>query len=244
MLLDVLRAGVRETQNFMAELTDYHGGPVTTEYLLVSDLTREFLKRRQDVGVEGLNRRFCNALTSNDPSSAAKALKCKRTDIFVGGELAPKAIIEVKIRISRYAGIARDLQKIPDTISHMNPNFQRMILGASVFQMHIKPTSYRCKKKHFVPLVEAFEKKLRGDLAQYEDDFTDYSLELKSLMATATDGIVDQELDEDIDGTQTVGRKGHATRYYAIIMKHILYGSTAPSNFSMMKAERSFGNSC
>jgi hypothetical protein len=236
-LLEMLRAGTERTRAFIARLTDYHGGPAETEYLLTVDIAREFLDRNREVGVEGLNRSFCTALTSLNSKQAYKTLKGKRTDVVVGQLLNPEVLIEVKIRISRYAGIAGDLRKLRDTIDFMKPAYQRGILGASLFQMHIKPTRARWRHAHFVLAVGEFEKRLRNDLHAHAHIYPNFILTLHDLMASPTDGIVDQAIEEDGDGTPMLGEKGHATRYYAIIIKHRLYGSKPASTFQEMKAE-------
>lgn len=236
-LIESLRAGVGRTIAFMGEMTDFHGGPVNTEYLLVSDLLREFLTRHHDVCVEGLNRKFCGPLSSSDSLAARQILKGKRTDVVVGNLMAPKAIIEVKIRIKRYSGLESDLRKLRDTIDQMKPSRKRSIIGVSLFEVHTKPTRRRTQFADFVPVVKAFEVNLEKEIQQHRSDFANYSLTLEHLMASATDGIVNQALDEDGDGTPMLGIAGHTTRYYAIIMKHKLYGSAPTSTFAEMKAE-------
>ena len=43
-LISGLRRGVERTKSLIAHWTDYHGGPTTTEYLLTSDIAREFIE--------------------------------------------------------------------------------------------------------------------------------------------------------------------------------------------------------
>lgn len=238
MLIDALRAGVSRTRRFIDQLTEYHGGPVETEYLLTSDLMREFLDRGREISVEGLNRDACSALASSEPYAARAILKRKRTDVVVGDKLIPDALIEVKIRISRHTGIAADLRKICSTIDLMKPSRQRSIIGASVFQMHLKATRRRWERAHFELAVKEFETQMKADLGTPIDRYENYDLELVDLMASASDGIVDREIIHDHDGAPMVGESGHATRYYAVIVKHRIYGSAPPSNYQEMKAER------
>ena len=237
-LLAGLRDGVRATQSFMAQLTEYRGGPINTEYLIVGDIARAFLKRHSVVTVEGLSRKFCNVLTALDTSAARKALKGKRTDIILGDPLSVEAFIEVKIRIKSYKGIAGDLAKLRDTIDHMTPNRKRSVFGVVVFEMHLKSTKKRFNIKYFITDVRKFEKKFEADILRNRKNFPQYSLEIKDLMADKIDGIVDREIDEDIDGTPMWGDNGHATRYYAIIIKHNLHGTPPTSSFAEMKTER------
>jgi hypothetical protein len=39
-LLSALRKGVQRSVDLIARITEYHGGPVTTEYMLTSDIAR------------------------------------------------------------------------------------------------------------------------------------------------------------------------------------------------------------
>jgi hypothetical protein len=39
-LLSLLCSGVKRSSDLIAQITDYHGGPVTTEYILTSDIAR------------------------------------------------------------------------------------------------------------------------------------------------------------------------------------------------------------
>jgi len=85
--------------------------------------------------------------------------------------------------------------------------------------------------------VSKFENRLRAELVAHADLYKNYLLTLIDLMADSNDGIIDQSIEEDGDGTPMLGEKGHATRYYAIVMKHRLHGSASHSNFQQMKAE-------
>ena len=231
-LLEALKNGVGRTRSLMADLTEYHGGPVETEYLLTSDLAREFLERGYLVSVEGLNRNFCSALSSDHPVKARWLLGAKRTDVVVGDVLAPDILIEVKIRVKGHSAISDDLRKICKTIGLMKASRQRTIIGASVFQFYLSSTRVRCTRDQFVSAVVDFETQLRSDLACSSGRYEDFSLELVSLMATPQDGIVDDEIDHDFDGTPMLGRKGHTTRYYAVLVKHRLYGQSSPTSFA------------
>jgi len=215
-LLEGLRDGVNLTRDFMAELTDYHGGPAETEYLLTSDIARAFLAKRYPVSVELLNRKCCSLLTSTDAKAARKALKGSRTDVVVGDPLAPDALIEVKIRIARYSGIVKDLRKLCATITWMTPLRQSKIMGVSLFQLHIAKTTRRSSRADFLKEVRGREAKFVAALKSHAAGFPDFQLTLKSLLQNPDDGIADADEDHD----------GHATRYYAVIIRHKLYGQT------------------
>jgi hypothetical protein len=62
-LLSLLRNGVKRSSGLIAQITDYHGGPVTTEYILTTDIARELIEKGHQVKIEYLNRYFANGMT-------------------------------------------------------------------------------------------------------------------------------------------------------------------------------------
>ena len=51
VFINILKGGVQRTSRFMRELTDFRGGPVKTEYVLTTDIAREFLAQKYGVRV-------------------------------------------------------------------------------------------------------------------------------------------------------------------------------------------------
>jgi hypothetical protein len=115
-LISVLRKGVQRSSNLIAQITDYHGGPVTTEYMLTSDIARELIEQNYQVEVEYLNRNMINGMTMRLHGRPRKKFGSHRTDVAV---LTVKcvllAIIEVKIGVKTLNAIKKDLLKITDT---------------------------------------------------------------------------------------------------------------------------------
>jgi hypothetical protein len=60
-LLATLKEGVKTATDVIARVTDYRGGPVTTEYLLTADISRELIEQDYQVKVECLNRNSSTA---------------------------------------------------------------------------------------------------------------------------------------------------------------------------------------
>jgi hypothetical protein len=98
-------------------------------------------------------------------------------------------------------------------------------------------TKSRSRRSHFEAAVKKFASRLRGEHEAHADRYENYKLALVDLMDNSSDGIVDQALEEDFDGSPMPGEGGHATRYYAVVIKHDLYKSAGPANFQQLKAE-------
>lgn len=237
-LIEGLKAGVLRTRRFMAQVTDFHGGPAETEYLITTDIARAFLDRHQQVRVEALNRDFCNAVASNAARKASASLGLQRTDVTLGDCLLPSALIEVKIRIRSLGGIAGDLNKMIDTMGWMTPSRHRSLLAASVFQVHTPATKKRWERVHFERAVARIEKQLEQDLKDFAAGKPDFDFRLHRLHDPA-DGIEDFSLEETEDGLLSYGQPGHAVSYYAVIVKHRLHGTPGPTSFDDLKAEAS-----
>lgn len=215
--LDILKKGVARTTNLIARLTDYHGGPVETEYLITTDIFRELVERELDAKVEYLNRRLINAMNILTGSKPQKVLRSKRTDIVVVDHFATLAMIEVKIRVSSLAGIRKDLDKITQTISLMKGSSAAKVIGASVFQIHIRGARHRFYAEQFKAKADRLEKRIADGLATYAASHTDFALKLHSLQPEGA-GIVGRDL--DLEGDDLVwGADGHATRYHAILIR-------------------------
>lgn len=237
-LIDGLKAGVRRTRKFMAQVTDFHGGPAETEYLITTDIARAFLDRQQEVCVEALNRDFCHALASNAVREARVSLGLQRTDVALGDHLMPSALIEVKIRVRSLGGIVGDLNKMISTMVWMKPSRHRSILAASVFQVYAPATKKRWEREHFEKAVARTERKLEAELKVFAVGRPDFEFRLHRLHDPA-DGIEDFSLEETEDGLLSYGQPGHAVSYYAVIIKHRLHGTSGPTSLADLKAEAS-----
>lgn len=238
-LIDGLRSGVRRTREFMDMLTEYHGGPAETEYLLTSDIAREFLQKGHEVRVEALNRHFCSTLASKQVKAARSALGSKRTDVAIGQDIMPDALVEVKIRIDNISGLRKDLEKITDTIRFMTSHRHRKILAASVFQMHIRATKKRWKRNHFLTALNAFEEKFGVQLEKFGQSRKDFLFSLVDLQSNRDEGVVDFSYSEEPSGSKVIDADGHVTRYYAVLIKHIDHGKPSlPTEFRNLRPEQ------
>ena len=216
--LEALRSGVARTTNLIAKATDYHGGPVMTEYLLTADIAREFIERDYPVTVECPNRMFVNAMTGLKAAQPRKVFRSKRTDVaIIGDGLIPLALIEVKIRVRKLHAIKGDLDKITTTISLMKARFAAKVIGAVVFQVHIPGTRSRTYAREFRAAAEKVEAALKAELEVYAASRRDFSFVIHPLQSD-DGGIVEREIEDDGE-EKAWGAHGHATRYHVIIIR-------------------------
>jgi hypothetical protein len=216
--LEALKDGVARTTNLIAKATDYHGGPVMTEYLLTADIAREFIERDYPVAVECHNRMFVNAITGLKAAQPRKLLRSKRTDVAVIEDgLIPLALIEVKIRVKKLRAIKGDLDKITTTMSLLKANFAATVIGAVVFQVHIAGTKNRTHAAEFKAAAEKVEKRLQAELASYAPSRPDFRFTMHPLQSD-DGGIVEREI-EGFGDEAAWGAHGHATRYHVIIIR-------------------------
>jgi hypothetical protein len=215
-----LKAGVENTRNLMNRATEFHGSAVQTEYLLTSDIAREFIERGLDVRVECLNRELVNGITARKGTSKArrKKLGTKRTDVALVSAYLPLAMVEVKIGIRKLTGVSKDLNKIITSMRLMDAKYGAMVIGASVFQVHLATTNYRHAKEHFVSAIRKVERRFQKDLKTYARTRPDFRFIMHPLQAPH-EGIVEQEIERDVNGALMLGRPGHATLYYTILVR-------------------------
>ncbi len=81
--LEVLQDGTKRTTDFMAHLTEYHGGPIKTEYILTADIARAFLVKGHEVRVEKINRHLVNGLTKRKGWKPRRKFGAQRSDVAV-----------------------------------------------------------------------------------------------------------------------------------------------------------------
>jgi len=233
-LLSALSEGVKRSGDLIAQITDYHGGPVTTEYMLTSDIARELIEQNYEVEVEYLNRRIITGLTMRK-SGVRKKFGSRRTDIAVlMSKVVPLAIIEVKIGVKTLNKIKGDLLKITDTIRSPKPQFAARVRGAVVFQVHVAGSANRLHVRQLNHAVKKIEKSLRTSLRAYKKAHADFRFTLYPLQS-GDEGIVATELEPDGNGR----REGHATRYYAVLVRSKQRAGGAPLKFRQLKAQSS-----
>lgn len=216
--LKLLREGVARSNDMIALITDYHGGPVTTEYMLTSDIARELIHQNHEVHVEYLNRRMVNGMTMRRSGPPVPKFGSRRTDVAVlKDQIIPRAIVEVKIGVKTLRGILEDLEKITDTIGAMKPQYAVNVWGAAVFQVHIAGGPRRYTEQHLRDAVEQVERTLQTQLKAYASLKNGFQFSFHPLQSDDA-GIVPQELEPDGDG-MAWGRHGHATRNYAVLIQ-------------------------
>jgi hypothetical protein len=218
--LDGLQAGVKNTADLMFLASEFHGGAVQTEYLLTTDIAREFIKRRVGVKVECLYRNLVNSATAPEGTfkKRHKKLGSKRTDVALVQDFVPLAMIEVKIGIRKLTGIKEDLKKIASSMRLMQTKYAKNVIGASVFQVHLDTTRHRYEEKHFWAAIGKIESNLKSTLKTYERYCPGFAFSMHSLQAP-DEGFAEPEEDQDGDGELIIGRPRHVTRYYAILMR-------------------------
>jgi hypothetical protein len=224
--IKILKLGIARTSSFMAQLTDFHGGPTKTEYVLTSDIARAFLETHQEVRLEYQNRFLINVMTKLKGCPNGGNLGSIRTDVVVlNSRIFPKAMIEVKIGVGgTLSKVSNDLVKMAKTINLMKSNIAQGVRTAAVFQTHIAGRSGDIDTNKLKARMQKRERKLEKALANFERNWPDFSFKLVSLQGLNT-GFVATEICEEEDGSMSLGQKGHATRYYAILLTSL---RTAP----------------
>lgn len=235
--LKSLCKGIQRAYSVIAQVTDYHGGPITTEYMLTSDIGRELIEQNYDVRIEYANRRMVNSMTRRADGVSSQSFGSQRADIAVlRDHFSPLAIIEVKIGVKTLRSVRGDLSKMVTTIDALKPQYASQVWGVSIFQVHVKGSPRRRTEAH---LRRAFGKtlnRLHRELRDYARTQTSYKFGLHSLQ-TRMGGIVPTEIEEEFDGSRSLGRDGHVTRYYAIIIRSLTPIPQQPLTFSDMKAQ-------
>jgi hypothetical protein len=237
-LLDGLRVGVKRTGAFVAALTDYHGGPAETEYLLTYDVAQAFLDVGREVSVERQTQTIYSALTTSSLKTARDLVGQQRIDVVVGDRLFPNALIEIKIRITTVAGICGDLDKLVKTLTPLNAKALRSIEGVSLFQLHLDHAAGRTTPEDFVEPLDVLERRFTTDLATFAEAWPEFTFAFRPLHMSPNEGIVAQSIDEDVDGSPILGQPAYATRYYAVLVRHKTFGTTASGGFAQLKAEQ------
>lgn len=220
--IELLSDGVRRTSHLMAMLTNYHGGPTATEYILTADLAREFAEAGYDVGVEVKNRTLLNALTQRKSAPVKSGFGSIRTDVaVVSSGLIPQAMVEVKIGVGKSLRPLRaDLKKIAKTMLRMKARTAANVRAAAVFQVHVPGKKYDTGTNYLQKKMRAIETSLETQLVHFAKDWPDFSFRLKSLQE-AQAGFVGTSVEIEDENTSVLGQKGHATRYYAILLDSV-----------------------
>lgn len=235
-LLDALRAGVGRSSNLVAWMTNFHGGPVTTEYILTADIARELIDRHYEVAVEFANRKLVNGLTARRGVKARKVLGSRRTDVVVlSNSLVPSALIEVKIGVRSLGKIKGDLKKLTGTIALLKSRYATRVAAAVVYQVHATGTDKIEWRDQLLPAIQKIEKRIERELETYRLSDPGYSFAIHPLQSP-DEGIGERAIEDD-GHEKTLGAHGHATRFYAVLIRSKLVAPTAPRTFAELKAQ-------
>lgn len=229
--LDSLQDGVRRTAAFIARLTEYHGGPVKTEYLLTADIARALLDRGYEVRVEKLNRELLNPLTARKGWVPKKNIGAERTDVAVtDADLIPRVLVEVKLGIGKTIyRIRSDLEKIANLMESLSAECAARLRAASVFQIHVPGCARDITVERLVRKVDRLEASLRNELSEFQQLWPGLTFSLVPLSGP-NEGFVSTAIDVDEDGSKVIGESGHATRYYAVLVSYIEVEKCAASS--------------
>lgn len=217
--LEILQDGIKRTTDFMAQLTEYHGGPIKTEYILTADIAKAFLAKRHEVRVEKINRHLVNGLTKRKGWKPRRKLGAQRSDVAVThAGLVPLALVEVKIGVGKsISKIRKDLEKMANVIEFLNPKYAARVRAASVFQVHVAGRATDTTVERLKHKIEKIEKAISKELKEFQRDWPDFAFSLEPLM-NELEGFVPTAIEFEDDGSKVLGENGHATRYYAVIV--------------------------
>ena len=242
MLVEVGK-GIADAENFMGELTDYHGDAVKTEYLLSVGIARALLgTAMRQIELEYL----LNGLRYSVLAHREKpwTLGSQRFDVAVLDAVLPMLMIEAKIRVrSLHGPVETDLGKLIDFLMYLKLECALKMLGASVFQVHVtvpmdpgELVEHPSRKRRV-----RLKSPRRQCLAETRQRVNDLEITLKAeLVAIAAarpgfefcwvefqgtnDRIHDDEIDWEGDGEdalQVLGRPGYACRYHGILVRRL-----------------------
>lgn len=197
-LIAKVKAGVHRTMTLMHLASNFHGKPIAIEYLLTTDIYREFLDTFPETDVELQYRKVINALTSDDPRSGCKKVRRTRADIAIRySPMIAVAFIELKIGIAKLRGIKGDLDKLVTVYGILKPSHARRLRGAVVFQMHVVEKKRLLGVEKLLATMDRKEENLKGELAGYAKAHPHLRFRMEPLQnnaGSATPG------DEDEDG--------------------------------------------
>jgi hypothetical protein len=109
------------------------------------------------------------------------------------------------------------------------------VWGAAVFQVHIAGSKSRYEEAHFKTAIAETMKVIDEGLADHAKAQPNYIFRIHSLQAE-NEGYTPQELEPDGEGSFVWGQDGHATRYYAVLIKSKIAKPRLPQTIEDLKA--------
>jgi hypothetical protein len=217
-LVCALTGAIKNTKDFVAQLTDYQGGAITTEYLLTSDIAREMLRQNFEVRVECMYRKLVNLLTVAADGTKSTDFGAERADVVITHQgLIPIAIIEVKVRAQSGKALEPDLNRLTRAIGALKQSIAVKVIGAVVFQVHVPSRVRFTQEAQYIGAAKKIEGKISKKLDAYARKRREFVFTIRPLQDDS-DGASGRELEDDGEG-KAWGVGGHATRYHAIIVR-------------------------
>ncbi|KLK90996.1 hypothetical protein AA309_22725 [Microvirga vignae] len=230
--LEQIRLGIETSKQLMVFQTEYHGGPVQTEYILTTDAARSLAEIfSTDVAVECPYKDLVNLLNAQQVKKSV--FRGTRADITVKDSLNPPiAVIEFKIRVRRFADIQGDISKISRLLTAFKPQICDRTLGIVAFQVHVPARENWITEDRVLAKAKAVESNLKAALGTYAAQHPGFMFDWHEFQG-ADEGAVGRQLDGHPDDPDAAwGKKGHATRYHAVLIQRIRsVPATQPSPF-------------
>lgn len=218
--LDIIKEGVRVSIHYTAQLTDFHGGPLETEYLLTTDIARAFLAHGYPASVEPLYRQLIVAGKQRHDKPVPR-FGARRADVAVVDlNRGLQALVEVKISpVGRTLGkIKTDLDKMAQLVRAMGPGSAAKANIAAVFQVHVKGRGVEdIGITRLASKLQGIKMGLKKDLEAFAKGRPDFDYKLVSL-TSLTDSVTPTQVYDAPGELPELGPDGHATAYFAITM--------------------------
>lgn len=214
---DLVRKGVAATDAYLHQLTDYHGGPLKTEYVLTTDIARALLAGQKMVATEFLANTVKDHVYYRD-KQASFTLGSRRFDVAAFDPAGlPELVVEIKVGVGSLKKLEGDLRKIIDFLESARPGFANRCLALIVFQVH-RGSKKHCQLTRISKEVTELENALKQQLATFANGWSGYEFAMMPFQGP-NDRISDDEVELEEDGSKVLGRASHATRYHAIAIR-------------------------
>lgn len=217
-ILRGIKNGVGRLKDLFSRLTDFHGGPTTTEYMLTADVARGLVDCDIDeVGVERLYRELVSNLVTVYPRTDFGQT---RVDVSVlDGLHAPRAAIEVKIRVRRFSQLREDVTRLLQLLNAIKPEQRGQTICFVVFQVYTSGGTELYNADDILKTVRAIEKPIQAQLLAFAGNHPDFDFQWFPLQGDE-EGITPRRIEIlDESGEGEWGEFGHAIRYHAIAIR-------------------------
>ena len=213
-VFEAVREGIARSKGLIEKLTNYHGGPVETEYILTTDIAHALVDRFDGVSVECKYRNLVNLHTGILPLAKFKS---HRADLAVANGIdPPTAVIEIKIRVRRFNDIYHDVCRLSRLLRAINARYREYTLGLVIFQISVRGRLNWYKPERILTAVREVEGRIEEDVRKYSAQQPDLEIEWMPLQGP-DEGVIGRELEGGPDDPEASwGRTGHGTRYHLL----------------------------